>query len=302
MGETLVDAVVGGDGAVDERPGGSAANAAVALARLERPVRLATSYGDDARGRLLAAHLAAEGIALAGDPHVLDHTSVATARIGGDGAATYDFDVTWRLGAVEVAAPHVVHVCSLAPVLPPGADDVLALVDRIGASTTVTYDLNARPSLTGTGPEVVARVEAMLARADLVKASDEDLLAMWPDRSVDDAAVALLGLGPVAVVVTRGADGATWHVQGEAGVAAGHVSSEPVEVVDTIGAGDTFGAGLLDALWPALGSGGRGRLAALEPDAWAAALGHAARCAAVTVSRFGADPPRRADLPAASGV
>lgn len=300
VGETLVDAVVARDGAVTDRPGGSAANAAVALARLERQVRLATAYGDDARGRLLAGHLAAEGIAPAGDPHALDHTSVATARIADDGAATYDFDVTWRLGPVDAGDPHVLHVCSLAPVLPPGADAVLALVDGVHARTTVTYDLNARPSLTGTGPEVVARVEAMVARADLVKASDEDLHALWPDRSVDDAALALLGLGPVAVVVTRGADGATWHSVGAAGVHAGRVASEPVEVVDTIGAGDTFGAGLLDALWPVLGNGGRARLAALDADDWSAALRHAARCAAVTVSRPGADPPRRSDLPATS--
>ncbi|NYJ02690.1 fructokinase [Nocardioides thalensis] len=300
VGETLVDAVVAPDGAITERPGGSAANAAVALARLERPVRLATAYGDDARGRLLDAHLAAEGVAPAGDPHALDHTSVATARIGDDGAATYDFDVTWRLGPVAAGAPHVLHVCSLAPVLPPGADDVLALVDEVRSRTTVTYDLNARPSLTGTGREVVTRVQAMVRRTDLVKASDEDLLALWPDRSVEESSVALLGLGPVAVVVTRGADGATWHVAGEAGVGAGAVDSEPVDVVDTIGAGDTFGAGLLDALWPALGAGGRARLAALDADEWSAALRHAARCAAVTVSRPGADPPRRSDLPATS--
>jgi fructokinase len=82
----------------------------------------------------------------------------------------------------------------------------------------------------------------------------------------------------------------------------GAVDSEPVEVVDTIGAGDTFGAGLLDALWPVLGEGGRGRLAALDADAWSGALRHAARCAAITVSRPGADPPRRSELPVASGL
>lgn len=302
VGETLVDAVVERDGSVTERPGGSAANAAVALARLERPTRLATSYGDDARGRLLAGHLAAEGVALAGDPLALERTSVATARIAEDGAATYDFDVTWRLGPVAADEPRVLHVCSLAPVLPPGADGVVALVDEVGPRTTVTYDLNARPGLTGTGPDVTARVEAMLRRTDLVKASDEDLLALWPGRSVEETSVALLGLGPVAVVVTRGADGATWHVAGDAAVGAGAIASEPVDVVDTIGAGDTFGAGLIDALWPVLGAGGRGRLAGLGADAWSAALRHAARCAAVTVSRPGADPPRRSELPAAPGA
>lgn len=303
VGESLVDVVVARDGSVAERPGGSAANAAVALARLGRPVRLATAYADDERGRLLAGHLAAEEVALAGDPYTLARTAVATARIAEDGGASYDFDVEWRLGPAGPGGgdgphvPHVLHVCSLAPVLAPGADDVLDLVDRLRAGTTVTYDVNARPSLTGAGPAVVARVEAMAGLADLVKASDEDLHALWADRSFEAAVAALLGLGPVAVVVTHGADGATWHA---ASGGAGRVPAQPVEVVDTIGAGDTFGAALLDGLWPVLGYGGRGRLAELDDAVWADALGHAVRCAAITVGRPGADPPRRSDLPAAT--
>ncbi len=293
VGESLVD-VVSGPGETDgrERPGGSAANAAVALARLGRAVMFATSYGDDDRGRLLAEHLAGSGVTLATDPLVLPLTSVAHARVGADGAAEYDFDVAWRLGTVEAEEPHVVHVCSLAPVLEPGSDATLALVDRCAPGTTTTYDLNIRPAITGCGPAVVARVERMVGRADLVKASDEDLAALWPGLDVDDAAVHLLHLGPAAVVVTRGAAGSSWHTRD----GSGEVGAPVVDVVDTIGAGDTFGAGLVDALWDHLGAAGRDRLAALEADDWAQALRHASRCAAVTVSREGADPPWRREV------
>ncbi len=291
VGEALIDVVEAVDGSVVERPGGSAANAAVALSRLTRPVLLATSYGPDERGRLLSDHLSASGVVLATDPHVVQHTSVARARIGADGAASYDFDVEWRLGPVTVEDVQVLHVSSLAPLLEPGAEAVLALVDRLAPTTTVTYDLNVRPAITGTGPDVLARVSGMVARAGLVKASDEDLAALWPDLDEDHAVAHLLALGARNVVVTRGAEGAYW-VWGRRRGDRVSVATPAVDVVDTIGAGDTFGAGLLDALWDHLGSG----LTDLDPEARAAALTHAAACAAVTVSRAGADPPWRAEL------
>ncbi|MEZ0579579.1 PfkB family carbohydrate kinase [Nocardioides sp. MH1] len=290
VGESLVDVVERADGEVDSLPGGSAANAAVALSRLVRPVLLATSYGPDAHGRLIAEHLAASEVPLARDPHVVQHTSVARARIGGDGAATYEFDVRWELGPVAVTDVHVLHVCSLAPLLAPGALVVDELVGRLAPTAAVSYDLNIRPAITGTGPDVVERVERTVARADLVKASDEDLAAVWPALDLDHAVDHLLATGAGAVVVTRGGAGATWHLSdGRAGA----VPAEPVHVVDTIGAGDTFGAALLDGLWERL----RDRdLAAVPDDEWDRVLAHAARCAAITVSREGADPPWRSEL------
>lgn len=291
VGEALVDVVEASDGSVVDRPGGSGANAAVALSRLLRPVLLATSYGPDDRGRLLSEHLVASGVVLATDPHVVQHTSVARARIGADGAASYDFDVEWRVGPVGVADVEVLHVCSLAPLLDPGADVVAELVERLAPTTTVSYDLNIRPALTGTGPEVVARVNRLVARADLVKASDEDLAALWPDLDEDHAIEHLRTVGAGNVVVTRGSEGARWS-WGRRSSDQLFVAAQSVDVVDTIGAGDTFGAGLLDAVWDHLGS----RLADLDPEARTAALTHAAACAAVTVSRAGADPPWRAEL------
>ena len=295
VGESLVDIVQTPSGRRHEYAGGSAANVAVALARLGRPTRLATSFAPDAHGRLIAAHLERADVVLACDPTAVERTSTAEATILTSGAAEYTFEIEWRLSPVDADEdPLVAHTCSLGAVLLPGADDVHALLDRLRQRSTVSYDVNARPAVTGTGPDVVQRVERMVAVADLVKASDEDLEALYPQRSYADAAAALLELGPAAVVVTRGAGGALW-VDREGPV---EVAARPARVADTIGAGDTFGAGLLDALWERgrLGAEGRAALAALPRAEVAEVLEHAARAAAVTVSRPGADPPYRHEL------
>jgi len=295
VGESLIDVVHAADGSTREYAGGSAANVAVALARLGRAVRFVTAWADDERGRVLAEHLAGAGVRLATDPHVLARTATAAATLGADGAASYEFDLEWRIGPVEIEPPpRVVHTCSLGAVLEPGASDVVALVTRLRAVATISYDINARPAITGTGPGVVELVERMVAVSDLVKASDEDLAALYPDLGLEAAARRLLTLGPVAVVVTRGPDGATWY----ADHATVEVASLPVQVADTIGAGDTFGAATLDALWERgrLGSEHRAELRSLPAAEIAEVLAHAARAAAVTVSRPGADPPYRSEL------
>lgn len=290
VGESLIDAVLRPDGTTVEHPGGSAANVAVALARLGRPVQLLTAYADDERGASLARHLNQSAVGLAADPHVLDRTAVAQATIADDGSASYTFDIAWRLPAVTDLSPVVVHVCSIAAVLEPGASDVRRLLEELRPHATVTYDVNARPAVTGTGPELVRAVEEVVALSDLVKASDEDLAVLYPDLSVDAGVHRLLDLGPAAVVVTRGRHGATWSSPGRRV----SVSAMDVEVADTIGAGDTFGAAVVDALWEldALG----GRLGDLTTDQVETVLRHAARAAAVTVSRPGADPPYRHEL------
>lgn len=295
VGESLVDIVQTHSGHLHEYAGGSAANVAVALSRLGRPTRLATSFAQDRHGEMVAAHLARAGVVLACDPGAVERTSTARATIGTAGAAEYTFDLDWRLLPVpDDEDPLVAHTCSLGAVLLPGADDVLALLSRLRSRATTTYDVNARPAVTGTGPDVVGKVERMVAVADLVKASDEDLEALYPHRSHADSAAALLDLGPAAVVVTRGAEGALW-VDREGSV---EVASRPVQVADTIGAGDTFGAGLVDALWERgrLGAEGRPALRALPRAEVTEVLEHAARAAAVTVSRPGADPPYRHEL------
>lgn len=295
VGESLVDLVRGSDGSTTEFPGGSAANVAVALARLGREVQFATSWGDDERGRVLAERLQRDGVALASDPHAVARTSTALATIGSDGAASYEFDLAWRLNPVMTGLDaRVVHTCSLGAVLSPGAEDVLALLAQLRDSATISYDVNVRPAITGTGPDLVARVEAVAALSHLVKASDEDLLALYGGADPITGAKRLLTLGSHVVVVTRGQDGATWLTDSQET----DVASVPVVVADTIGAGDTFCAAVIDALWDRdlLGTSRREQLAAVHRDTVVSVLAHAARAASITVGRPGADPPRRSEL------
>ncbi len=298
VGEALVDVVHRSDGSVTEFPGGSAANAAVALSRLGRQVWLHTCFvAGDHYGQLLSRHLEAADVSLASDPASIDHSSSAVATIGPDGSASYVFDISWRLNELALPAgvePVLLHTSSLAAVVSPGAEEVLATVVAQRPRALISYDVNARPAVTGTGADVVAKVERLAAQTDLLKASDEDLEALYPDHSVADAARALLALGPGVVIVTRGGDGADWFTRSEEGT----VPAVAVSVADTIGAGDTFGAALLDALWERglAGAEHRGLLGSLPGEVWRDLVGYAVRAAAVTVSRPGADPPHRAEL------
>jgi fructokinase len=290
VGEALVDIVQRADGSSLEYPGGSAANVAVALARLGRPVELLTAYADDERGAVLARHLNQAAVGLVGDPFSLDRTATALAALADDGSASYTFDIDWRLNPVPDVSPVAVHACSLGAVLAPGADDVRRLLERLRPHATISYDVNARPAVTGTGPDVVQAVEDVAALADLVKASDEDLEVVYPGDTIERAVDRLLGLGPAAVVVTRGRHGATWFGP-DARVAA---PAFDIVVADTIGAGGTVGAAMLDALCELDVLGGR--LTGLDPVDIETVLRRAARAAAVTVSRPGADPPYRHEL------
>lgn len=297
VGEALVDVVVRPDGTSTSYPGGSAANVAVALARLDRPTFFSTCFAEDEYGGLIVTQLDRAGVRLASDPDTVQRTSSAIATIGDDGAASYEFDLDWRLGPLtldESLSPVVVHTSSLGAVLAPGADDVVAIVERLRSAATISYDVNARPVVTGAGRQIIERVERLAALGDVVKASDEDLEALWPDRSLGDSARHLLSLGPAIVVVTRGPEGALWvSCTGE-----GVVAAVPVVVADTIGAGDTFAAALIDGLWQRdlLGADRRAVLGSLDSGTWNEVLTWAAAVSAVTVSRPGADPPHRHEL------
>jgi fructokinase len=295
VGESLVDVAKKSDGSIEEHPGGSPANVAVALARLGATVELGTAYAGDRLGRLLDAHFLQAGVGFAGDPHVLGHTSSAVATIDEAGAATYLFDIGGQLSRpLPSEEPVLVHTGSLAAVLEPGSLVVTETVARLAATATISYDINARPAATGVDAELVRQVEALVATSDVVKASDEDLVTLYPGRDVASSARHLLDLGAGAVVETRGAGGATCHtVRGRIECVA-----DPVTVADTIGAGDSFCAAILDGLRlrGLLGAENREALGSLPLDTWREVLERAARAAAITVSRRGADPPTQVEL------
>ncbi|MFT4288808.1 carbohydrate kinase family protein [Nocardioides sp.] len=296
VGEALVDVVHDAAGEVAEHPGGSPANVAVGLARLGRPTTLLTDLGEDRYGDLLADHLSAEGVGLLLPRRPGAATSYATARLRPDGSAAYSFAVDWRLPAIPApTGPRIVHTGSLAAVAAPGADVVENLLRALADRATISYDLNIRPSVMGEA-ELPARVARIAALADIVKASDEDLAALAPGVPLEEAARRLLDLGPAAVVVTRGGDGA-WCLTRSGATA---VPAPPVVVADTIGAGDSFCAAIIDRLWDhdVLGAPARPRLRSMRQADWSDVLGYAAAAAAVTVSRPGADPPTRAEIAA----
>jgi fructokinase len=292
VGEALVDVVRREDEDV-AHPGGSPLNVAVGLRRLGVPATLHSSLGADRYGVAIAEHLEASDVAVTPSTVSDRATSVALATLAADGAATYTFSIDWDPAELDVAdgAFDAVHTGSIGAALEPGASMVERLLTRLRPSTTVSFDPNVRPQLMGSPDEARPRVERLVTLADVVKASDEDLAWLYPDAMVADVQARWLALGPALVVVTRGARGA------DALTASGpvHIPAPPTEVADTIGAGDSFMAGLLAALSDLglLGGGRREALRALQHPEVEQVTRFATRCAAITVSRPGADPPTR---------
>ncbi|MFR9721789.1 carbohydrate kinase family protein [Streptomyces sp. MS19] len=289
VGEVLVD-LLWRSGATELRavPGGSPANVAVGLHRLERPATLLTTWGDDPPGVLVAAHLGRIGVDVRRVPAGSGRTTVALAHLGDDGGATYDFLAAWDPRELPVPDDTaVLHTGSLAVVVEPGAARVrdLCRAQRQNG-VTVAADLNVRPAVQPDRNAYRAACLALAGSVDVLKASDEDLAWLHPGVPPADAARLLLDAGPRLVVVTLGARGAL-------AVTAAHevrVAAE-TEVVDTVGAGDAFQAALLDAV---AGQGGP----PTDPGVLSAVLTHCASAASVTCTRPGADPPTRAELAA----
>lgn len=297
IGEALVDVVHARDDSVTEHVGGSPANVALGLGRLGRGADLLTWLGRDDRGRRITEHLASSGAALVPGSDGAERTSVATAHLAADGGATYEFDLTWQIPetwASPPTAPIAVHTGSIAAVLEPGAADVARILAAHRASATITYDPNLRPSLMPPPDRTRPVVEEVVAMADVVKVSDEDLAWLSPGDPMG-LARAWATAGPALVVVTRGGQGAVaWTA---AGVHV-EVASVPVVVADTVGAGDSFMAGLIDGLWGAglLGPDARSALRAVDEATLRGVLKRCAVIAAITVSRPGANPPTAAEV------
>ncbi|MEB4211895.1 carbohydrate kinase [Mycobacterium sp. 94-17] len=292
IGESLIDVVEG-----DEHVGGSPLNVAVGLGRLGRAVDFLTSIADDSYGRRIVDYVEAAGVQLVSESRTAQRTATARSTIAKDGSAEYVFDLDWRLsGTPPVAPPLFVHTGSIAAVQDPGCLAVAALIDAYRVSATVTFDPNVRPSLIADRALAVERIEHLVERSDIVKVSEEDLRWIDPAHPPEHIAQTWLRLGPAVVAVTMADRGAVGFCA--AGVA--RVPTRAVSVIDTVGAGDAFMAGLLDALWESgsLGGDRRAALHGINVDALTSALDAASLTAALTVARPGADLPDRAALDA----
>ena len=278
--------------------GGGPFNTARALARLGIPTQFLGRLATDALGEQLRDLLAADGVDLALTSFGAEPTTVAMADVDREGHAAYRFviDGTSAPGLTPEMlpaslAPQVtaLHVGTLGLVLEPMATTIAALVDREHTERLVMVDPNIRPARLNGAAGYRARLDRVIAQSTIVKASDTDVAWLFPTLALPAAAGALLARGPRLVVVTLGADGA-FGVSADAEV---RVPAPVVEVVDTIGAGDAFGAALLAWLHD------HGRLSRdlrLEREELRAALEFACLVASITCTRAGADPPRRAEL------
>jgi fructokinase len=302
-GEALIDLVPGGTGSsvYQAHAGGGPANIAVGLGRLGTEVALLARLAEDRFGRVLRDHLRASQVDVGLIIASAAPTTLAVLNVDAAGVADYDFyidgcaDGGWRPAELPAQLPAgaALHASgSFALAVDSMAETFETLLRRERPHRVITFDPNIRPSLIRDEHVVLARLERWLALADVVKVSAEDLTWIAPGRPAEAVIAEWRERGPSIVVVTRGGRGA--YAVGPAGSV--DLQAEPVTVVDTIGAGDAFMSGLLAAL----DRGGhltRPGLAALGSRDLAAALAYAQRVAGITVTRAGADPPWREDLP-----
>lgn len=301
IGESLVDIIHDsrrGTSARQTHPGGSPLNVAVGCARLDLRTKLVTHFADDPHGQLIADHLRNNGVeTLVGGSFP---TSSAVATLDSTGAAEYTFSINWDINGASTPALAAaesslhVHTGSIATMLAPGKKAVRSVIEAARLHATVSFDPNCRPGISSDVDAARREAEAFVATSDIVKASDEDLRWLYPDRSIDESLMSWLELGPALVALTRGAAGPVILTrQGRV-----EMAGEAVTVADTVGAGDSFMAALIAGLaqLKALGAGGRQRLQTLNPDELHALAAYANRAAGITCSRPGANPPHTPEL------
>ncbi|NNE89915.1 MAG: carbohydrate kinase [Silicimonas sp.] len=298
-GEALIDMIptpttAGRDGFVPHA-GGAVFNTSIALGRLGVQTGMLTGLSTDMFGQQLADALKASHV---DTTHVVASerpTTLAFVRLQ-DGHATYSFfdeNSAGRMLGIDELPDISAEVSSLyfggiSLACEPGASTYATLLEREGKTRAVMVDPNIRPQFIQDIDTYRARLDGMMVMADIVKVSDEDLNWMLPSPlSLKEKVEVVLDRGPSVVILTRGGEGATGFL-GDGTVVT--VPAHRVEIVDTVGAGDTFNAGVLAKLYE-LGALQKSKLKTLSADALTQALEHGARVAAVTVSRAGANPP-----------
>jgi len=302
-GDALVDFLpvksIDGRDATVPVVGGSCLNIAVGMARLGAPAGFVGGISTDLFGRMIADHASASQVDLRYATRADCQTTLAFVRaVAGEpqyafyDEATASRNWTYRRGSIPFDEIEAIHVGSTTLASEQGAAEALAMVKDSGGSVTISFDPNCRPNLVRHKARYVDQMDAFAIAADIVRMSDVDFEFLYGGSDYSGKARSLIEAGAGLVVVTRGIKGAqAWHR--EAGAV--EVAAPAIDVVDSIGAGDSFQAALLFAL-RAIGRIKTGPLAQMNPNELGRVLSFAASCAAFTCGRAGADPPRQADV------
>jgi fructokinase len=289
-GEVLIDILPTGPVV-----GGGPANTAKALARLGHDVHFIDGISSDAYGQAARTELLRDGVnldlALASDKPTCTATVTLDAAGGAsyefliDGTATFDFHSSWLPDPYRFQ-PQVLHIGTLVTVIEPGASALYDWAMQVAEFAPIVFDPNIRPSVQPDRDLYEAAVEKWAALSAVIKVSDDDLAWLFPEVSIDDVANRWINDGVFLVVVTRGANGIVGFTE-DGRV---EVPGVKVDVVDTVGAGDTVGAIVVEAM---IEHG----LIELRGDRLQEVLSRAAHAAAITCSRQGAQPPYKHELP-----
>jgi fructokinase len=293
-GEVLIDLIPGADGVRVPHVGGGPANTAKALARLGHDVQFidgisTDEYGVAARKELLDDEVKLD-LALTSDKPTclaiisLDTNGGASYEFRIDGTATFDFNLNW-LPDPSRYKPNVLHIGTLVTVIQPGADVLYDWAMQVAEFAPIVFDPNIRPSVMGDHDLYEVAVEKWAALSSVIKVSDDDMAWLYPGQKYEDVAKRWINDGAALVVVTRGSNG----IIGFTADGAVEVEGAKITVADTVGAGDTVGAIIVEAMVE------KGILA-LTGDVLKATLHRAAVAAGITCSRKGAQPPYKHEL------
>jgi len=301
-GESLIDLIVEPLGRLHASPGGGPFNAARTIARLGHATRFLGRFSTDPFGQVLRDQLSHDGVGAALPDPVAAPTALAVVSVGALGVPQYWFHLAGtaafaldpqeaeRALDADVAA---LHIGTLGLVVEPMATVLELLVTSLPRSVLLLLDPNCRPAATADADGYRARVRRILSRTDIVKTSTEDLAFLLPGRGVSEAARTLLDWGAGCVLVTDGPA----LIRAFAADDQVAVPVPPVEVVDTVGAGDAFGGAFL-TWWV---EHGLAREMLADHDLLRAAVAAAARVASLTCGKAGAEPPWRHELEASDG-
>jgi fructokinase len=295
-GEVLIDLIPVAPGSSDRAPhvGGGPANTAKALARLGHDVHFIDGISTDAYGEMSRDELIGDEVKLdlAKTSELptalaivsLDNNGSASYEFKLDKTATFDFDLNW-LPDPSRYKPNVLHIGTLVTVIQPGADVLYDWALQVAEFAPIVFDPNIRPAVMSDRDLYEAAVEKWAAISSVIKVSDDDVAWLFPDQSLDDVAERWVRDGAALVVITRGSQG----LIGFTADGAVEVPGVKVEVADTVGAGDTVGAIIVEAMVE------KG-IMALTGDILQDVLHRAAKAAAITCSRPGANPPYKHEL------